>query len=127
MAGSILIDEIPITKAGTLVSDQSNIRVKEKPKYVSRGGLKLEKALNHWDIDVSNKVCCDIGSSTGGFTHCLLEKGAKEVYCIDSGTNQLHWEIRNHSKTHVFENTNAKYYHKLNHQFVLVNVISKSH
>lgn len=78
-------------------------------KYVSRGGLKLEKAIDTWPISLENKVCMDIGASTGGFTDCMLQNGAKEVYAIDVGYGQLHWNLRNDERVHNLEKTNVRF------------------
>lgn len=110
MAGQILVNEQKIDKAGTLVDIDSKIRVLgEKLKYVSRGGLKLEKALDEFNVDPSGMVCLDIGASTGGFTDCLLQRGAEKVYAVDVGYGQLDLKIRNNPKVSVIEKTNARY------------------
>ncbi|MFA5103834.1 MAG: TlyA family RNA methyltransferase [Candidatus Margulisiibacteriota bacterium] len=110
MAGQILVDEQKIDKAGTLINEDSKIRILgEKLKYVSRGGLKLEKALDEFGIDPINQICLDIGASTGGFTDCLLQRGAEKVYAIDVGYGQLDLKIRNDPKVVVIERTNARY------------------
>lgn len=110
MAGQILVNEQKIDKAGTLVDVDSTIRILgEKLKYVSRGGLKLEKALDEFKIDPSGMVCLDIGASTGGFTDCLLQRGAAKVYAVDVGYGQLDLKIRNNPKVAVIEKTNARY------------------
>ncbi len=112
LAGEVLVNDIKLTKASALVIENADIRLKKKPPYVSRGGLKLEKALEQFKIDPNGKVCLDIGSSAGGFTDCLLQRNAKKVYAIDSGTNQLHYKIRTNPKVAVFEKTNARYLSK---------------
>jgi len=107
MLGNVLVNEIKIDKAGTLikVDKKLDIRIKrKKEKYVSRGGLKLEKAIKEFNLDFMGAIVLDIGASTGGFTHCALEYGAREVYAVDVGTNQLHWELRNNSKVKSIEN-----------------------
>jgi len=110
MAGQILVNEQKIDKAGTLVDVDSTIRILgEKLKYVSRGGLKLEKALEEFNVDPSGMVCLDIGASTGGFTDCLLQRGAEKVYAVDVGYGQLDLKIRNNPKVVVIEKTNARY------------------
>jgi 23S rRNA (cytidine1920-2'-O)/16S rRNA (cytidine1409-2'-O)-methyltransferase len=95
MAGLVFVNQQRVDKAGTTVSIDSNIEVKgtENP-YVSRGGLKLEKAIKQFNINVKDRIWLDIGSSTGGFTHCLLTYGASQVYSIDVGYGQLAWELR---------------------------------
>ena len=110
MAGQILVNEQKIDKAGTPIDEDSNIRILgEKLKYVSRGGLKLEQALDEFKIDPSGMVCLDIGASTGGFTDCLLQRGAAKVYAVDVGYGQLDLKIRNNPKVAVIEKTNARY------------------
>lgn len=110
MAGIVRDDYDYIDKPGTKIPIDSHLYVKGKTlKYVSRGGLKLEKALNFFDIDVNGVVMLDIGSSTGGFTDCALMNGAKYVYELDVGTNQLAWKLRNHPQVEVMENTNFRY------------------
>lgn len=111
MAGDVLIADKVISKSGYQVKKDplSDLRIKEKMPYVSRGGLKLEKALQDFEVDVKGKTCLDVGSSTGGFTDCLLQKGAAEVTCVDSGSNQLHYKLRSHEQIRVFENYNARF------------------
>lgn len=111
MAGQILgNNEERLDKAGEKIPVTTELHFKgEQLKYVSRGGLKLEKALNDFDITVENKVVLDIGSSTGGFTDVSLQNGAKLVYALDVGTNQLAWKLRNDDRVKVMENTNFRY------------------
>lgn len=110
LAGQILVDEQKIEKCGTRVDAQAALRrLGEAPKYVSRGGLKLEGALEHFRINPDTKVCLDIGASTGGFTDCLLQHGAGKVFAVDGGTNQLDWKLRHDSRVVVLEKTNARY------------------
>ena len=111
MAGVVLVDEKRVEKPSELFVADSAIRIKgESPenKYVSRGGLKIEAALTAFAIDPSGFTCIDIGSSTGGFTDCLLKHGAKKVVAIDSGTNQLVWSLRTDHRVEIRENTNAR-------------------
>ena len=111
MAGVVLVNEHRVEKPSETYQDDVPIRIKgESPesRYVSRGGLKLEKALEEFHIDAAGFCCLDIGSSTGGFTDCLLRHGAERVYAIDSGTNQLAWKLRNDPRVEVRENTNAR-------------------
>ena len=109
LSGYVYVDGKPAQKAGQLVSSGANIFIKEAPPYVSRGGLKLEKALQEFHIHVQGKIGMDIGASTGGFTDCLLQHGAKKVYAIDVGYGQLHWRLRrdprviNFEKTHILK------------------------
>jgi 23S rRNA (cytidine1920-2'-O)/16S rRNA (cytidine1409-2'-O)-methyltransferase len=112
MEGKVSIKDKIITKPGFLVSEDSEILIKESDKYVSRGGLKLEEALKKFAIDVKDKICIDIGASTGGFTDCLLQKGAKKVYCIDVGYGILDFKLRNDPRVVVFEKTNIRYFGK---------------
>lgn len=110
MAGKVLVNDEPVTKSGQLISIDAEVRLKEPEfKYVSRGALKIIKALDHFKINPEGQRCLDVGSSTGGFTQVLLERGAESVDCVDVGTNQLAWSIRNHPRVKVFENTNARY------------------
>jgi 23S rRNA (cytidine1920-2'-O)/16S rRNA (cytidine1409-2'-O)-methyltransferase len=109
LAGQVLVDAQKIDKAGHSVSIDSKIEVLESSKYVGRGGLKLEAALDHFRIQPAGKVCLDIGSSTGGFTDCLLHRGAARVYAIDVGTAQLDWKLRNDPRVIVHEQVNARY------------------
>ena len=111
MAGVVLVNEKRVEKPSELFAADAAIRIKgDSPenKYVSRGGLKLEAALNDFEIDPTGLVCIDIGSSTGGFTDCLLKHGAAHVVGIDSGTNQLVWSLRNDPRVELRENTNAR-------------------
>jgi ftsJ-like methyltransferase len=110
MAGNIIVNEQVVIKAGTMFkdNDELNIRVKDKLKYVSRGGLKLEKAIKAWDLDFSDKLVLDIGASTGGFTDCALQNGARRVYSVDVGKNQLDWKLRNDEKVVSLEEMHIK-------------------
>ena len=110
MAGNVIVNEQVVIKAGTMFkdNDELNIRVKDKLKYVSRGGLKLEKAIKVWDLDLSDKLVLDIGASTGGFTDCALQNGAKRVYSVDVGKNQLDWKLRNDEKVVSLEEMHIK-------------------
>lgn len=109
LEGKVLVNNIPVTKAGAMVSVDSIIALKEGIPYVSRGGLKLEAALNHFGINLDGLIAMDIGSSTGGFTDCMLKKGAKKVYCIDVGYGQLAWQLRSDPRVELFEKTNIRY------------------
>ncbi len=109
MAGKVLVDETPVEKAGTAVDGAAEIRVKGKENsYVSRGGIKLDGALDDLRIDVSGKVVLDIGSSTGGFTEACLRRGATSVYAVDEGTNQLEYSLRRDPRVTSLEKTNAR-------------------
>lgn len=110
MAGIVHDDYDIIDKPGTKIPVNSNLHVKGNiMPYVSRGGLKLERALNNFEIDLNDKIMVDIGSSTGGFTDCALQNGAKLVYAVDVGTNQLVWKLRNDPRVIVKEQTNFRY------------------
>lgn len=113
-AGMVFINNQNETKPGKYFDENTikEIVIKEKPKYVSRGGYKLEKALNVFKIDVNNKVCLDIGASTGGFTDCLLQNNAKKVYAVDVGYGQIDLKLRNHPKVVLIERTNIRYIDK---------------
>jgi 23S rRNA (cytidine1920-2'-O)/16S rRNA (cytidine1409-2'-O)-methyltransferase len=106
----VLVDEQKRDKAGAQVAADASIRLLgEDLKYVSRGGLKLERALEHWKIPVDGKVCFDIGASTGGFTDCLLQHGAARVIAIDTGYGQMDFKIRQDPRVRLLEKTNARY------------------
>jgi len=110
LAGKVLVGEQKIEKAGTEIDTEATVRVLGGDlKYVSRGGLKLEKALAHWRIDVTGKVCLDVGTSTGGFTDCLLQNGAARVIAVDTGQGQIDFRLRQDTRVHLLENTNARY------------------
>ncbi len=110
MEGKVFVDGKKITKAGTAVRETADIFLKEQEMpYVSRGGLKLEAALRFFNIDPDNKIMMDVGSSTGGFTDCLLKMGAKKVYCIDVGYGQLAWPLRRNHRVILLERTNIRY------------------
>lgn len=112
MSGVVLVNEKRIEKPSEMIFREAKIRLKGKTaesKYVGRGGLKLEQALNEFQICPDKYVCLDVGSSTGGFTDCLLQNGAKKVVAVDVGTNQLVWELRNDERVEVRENVNARY------------------
>src|SRR5580693_1398816 len=109
LAGQVLVDGQKLDKAGHAVSAEARVELLAQPRYVGRGGLKLEAALDHFAIDVAGKVCLDVGSSTGGFTDCLLQRGAARVYAIDVGTGQLDWKLRNDPRVIVQEQVNARY------------------
>jgi len=110
LAGQILVDEQKAEKCGAFVDARAALRLLGgSPKYVSRGGLKLEGALEHFGINPEGRVCLDIGASTGGFTDCLLQHGARKVFAVDGGTNQLDWKLRCDPRVVVLEKTNARY------------------
>ncbi len=110
MAGSVYVDNQKEDKAGTMFADTVKIEVRGNTlKYVSRGGLKLEKAMTHFDVSLEGKVCMDVGSSTGGFTDCMLQNGAVKVFAIDVGHGQLDWKLRNDPRVVCMEKTNIRY------------------
>jgi 23S rRNA (cytidine1920-2'-O)/16S rRNA (cytidine1409-2'-O)-methyltransferase len=109
MAGEVLIEGQKALKPGHSFDTASRIEVTGKPPYVSRGGVKLAAALDAFGIDVVGRVCMDVGSSTGGFTDCLLQRGAVRVHAVDVGTGQLDWKIRNNPRVVVHEGVNARH------------------
>jgi 23S rRNA (cytidine1920-2'-O)/16S rRNA (cytidine1409-2'-O)-methyltransferase len=109
LAGQVLVNKQKIDKAGASVDAAASIEVLAQPRYAGRGGLKLEAALDHFAISAAGKICLDVGSSTGGFTDCLLQRGAARVYAIDVGTGQLDWKLRNDPRVIVQEQVNARY------------------
>ena len=110
MAGNVYVDGQKEDKAGTKVAVNAEIEVKgSQMKYVSRGGYKLEKAINEFGVELEGKICLDIGASTGGFTDCMLQNGAKKVYAIDVGYGQFAWKLRNDERVVCLEKTNVRY------------------
>lgn len=110
MAGSVYVNNQKFDKPGDTVSDDAEIEVRGSTlKYVSRGGLKLEKAMQLFPIDLNGKICMDIGASTGGFTDCMLQNGAQKVYSVDVGYGQLAWQLRQDPRVVNLERTNARY------------------
>ena len=110
MAGLVYVEGERIDKPGTPVDEEAVIELKEVLcPYVSRGGLKLEKALNIWDFDLDDAKAVDIGASTGGFTDCMLQNGARQVFCIDVGYGQLDWKLRNDPRVVNMEKCNVRY------------------
>jgi 23S rRNA (cytidine1920-2'-O)/16S rRNA (cytidine1409-2'-O)-methyltransferase len=109
LAGDVLVNDQAVTKAGSLIGSGAAIRLKERSRYVSRGGLKLEKALGEFAVDVDGKTALDVGASSGGFTDCLLAHGAARVFAVDVGYGQLDWKLRNDPRVVVFEKTNIRY------------------
>lgn len=109
LAGDVLVEGHPVTKAGHGVPEEADIRLRgEALPFVSRAGLKLAGALDRWPIDPTGRTCFDAGSSTGGFTDCLLQRGAAKVYSVDVGTNQLHWKLRSDPRVVSMEQTNLR-------------------
>ena len=110
MAGSVYVNNQKFDKPGDTVSDDAEIEVRGSTlKFVSRGGLKLEKAMQLFPIDLNGKICMDIGASTGGFTDCMLQNGAQKVYSVDVGYGQLAWQLRQDPRVVNLERTNARY------------------
>jgi 23S rRNA (cytidine1920-2'-O)/16S rRNA (cytidine1409-2'-O)-methyltransferase len=110
LSGKVLVDDQKLEKSGVQVAEDCVIRLLgEDLKYVSRGGLKLERALDNWKIDVTGKVCLDVGASTGGFTDCLLQRGAARVIALDTGYGQMDFKLRQNPQVRLLEKTNARY------------------
>lgn len=110
MSGIVYVDDQKEDKAGSTFPEEAKIEVRGNTlRYVSRGGLKLEKAMSHFDLTLEGKVCMDVGSSTGGFTDCMLQNGAVKVYAIDVGHGQLDWKLRNDERVVCMEKTNIRY------------------
>ena len=109
MSGIVFVNNQKADKAGTMIKDTDIVEVRGKDlKYVSRGGLKLEKAINEYGLELTDKVCMDIGASTGGFTDCMLQNGAKKVYAVDVGYGQLAWKLRSDERVVNMEKTNIR-------------------
>ncbi len=110
LAGKVLVDEQKVDKAGASIDSDAVLRLLgDDLRYVSRGGLKLEKALEHWRIDLHGKVCLDVGASTGGFSDCMLQHGAVRVIAVDTGYGQMDFGLRNDPRIRLLEKTNARY------------------
>lgn len=110
MEGNVFVENEREDKAGSMFDTEAKIEIKGNTlKYVSRGGLKLEKAMTHFDIELNDKVCMDIGASTGGFTDCMLQNGAKKVYSVDVGYGQFAWKLRQDPRVVCMEKTNIRY------------------
>lgn len=110
MAGQVYVDGQKEDKAGSMFKEEAKIEVRGNTlKYVSRGGLKLEKAMSHFAVTLEGKVCMDVGASTGGFTDCMLQNGAVKVYSVDVGHGQLDWKLRNDPRVVCMEKTNIRY------------------
>jgi 23S rRNA (cytidine1920-2'-O)/16S rRNA (cytidine1409-2'-O)-methyltransferase len=109
LSGKVTVDGQKAEKPGHAVSDEAQIEIAEPLKYVSRGGLKLEAALSYFKVDPVGEVCLDVGTSTGGFTDCLLQSGAIRVHCVDTGAGQIDWKLRTDSRVILHERLNARY------------------
>lgn len=107
--GFVTVNDSLSIKPGHQYNNDCKIEIKQKEKYVSRGGLKIEEAHRKFNFKIENNICMDIGSSTGGFTDYMLQNKAKKIYAVDCGTNQLHWSLRTNDKVKVMEKTNARY------------------
>ncbi len=110
LAGEVLVDEQKVEKSGARVDPEAPLRLLSQPaRFVSRAGIKLDHALDHFRVEVAGTICLDLGASTGGFTDCLLQRGAKKVFAVDAGTNQLDWNVRHDPRVVSLEKTNARY------------------
>ncbi|MDI6768475.1 MAG: TlyA family RNA methyltransferase [Anaerolineales bacterium] len=122
MAGQVRVDGQVANKPASNVTNDTNVCVDKGPRFVSRGGEKLDAALEAFPVDVTGRLCADVGASTGGFTDCLLQRGAAKVYAIDVGKGILHWKLRNDPRVVVMEETNARYVEKLPEAVELVTI-----
>jgi 23S rRNA (cytidine1920-2'-O)/16S rRNA (cytidine1409-2'-O)-methyltransferase len=113
MAGQVLVDDDVVDKSGKRVAEDARVTIREGLPYVSRGGIKLEHALDRFEVDVAGKISADVGASTGGFTDCLLQRGARRVYAVDVGYGQLAWPLRQDPRVVVLERTNIRYLESL--------------
>ena len=109
LAGEVLVNGVKAQKPGQACASEANVQVLSRPPYVSRGGLKLEAALEHFQIQAAGRVCLDVGASTGGFTDCLLQRGAARVHIVDVGSGQLDWKLRGDPRVILHERLNARY------------------
>lgn len=122
MAGQVRVDGQVVDRPASNVSHEADIVVDEGPRFVSRGGEKLEAALTAFGVEVGGRVCADVGASTGGFTDCLLQRGAAKVYAIDVGKGLLHWKLRADPRVVAMEATNARFVEKLPEPVSLVTI-----
>ncbi len=123
MAGQVRVDDQLVWKPATLVKPDAEVRVEQGPRFVSRGGEKLEAALESFGLDrLVGRVCVDVGAFTGGFTDCLLQHGAEKVYAVDVGYGVLHWKLRNDPRVVVMERTNARYIEEFPERVSLVTI-----
>ncbi|MBK7318527.1 TlyA family RNA methyltransferase [Candidatus Villigracilis affinis] len=122
MAGQVRVNDQVALKPATAIDTKSALTVDTGPRFVSRGGEKLDAALEKFGIDVKDFICADVGASTGGFTDCLLQRGATKVYAIDVGKGILHWKLRNYARVVVMEETNARHVESLPEAVSLVTV-----
>jgi 23S rRNA (cytidine1920-2'-O)/16S rRNA (cytidine1409-2'-O)-methyltransferase len=122
MAGQVRVDGQVVDRSASNVANDANITLDQGPRFVSRGGDKLEAALTGFPVEAADRVCADVGASTGGFTDCLLQHGAAKVYAIDVGKGLLHWKLRNDSRVVVMEETNARFLERLPEAVSLVTI-----
>ena len=122
MAGQVRVNDQVALKPATAIDPKSTLTVDHGPRFVSRGGEKLDAALEAFAIDVKGLVCADVGASTGGFTDCMLQRGAEKVYAIDVGKGILHWKLRNYARVIVMEETNARHVESLPEKVSFVTV-----
>ena len=122
MAGQVRVNDQVALKPATAIDTKSTLTVDHGPRFVSRGGEKLDAALEAFGIDVKGLVCADVGASTGGFTDCMLQRGAEKVYAIDVGKGILHWKLRNYARVVVMEETNARHVESLPEKVSFVTV-----
>lgn len=122
MAGQVRVNDQVALKPATAIEPKSTLTVDSGPRFVSRGGEKLDAALEAFGIDVRGLVCADVGASTGGFTDCMLQRGAEKVYAIDVGKGILHWKLRNYARVIVMEKTNARHVQSLPEKVSFVTV-----
>ena len=122
MAGQVRANGQLVDKPSSLLQNEAALEIVRRPRYVSRGGQKLEAALQRFEIQLEGRVCADVGASTGGFTDCLLQHGAARVYAIDVGKGQLHWKLRQDPHVVVMEKSNARQIQKLPEQVDLVTI-----
>ena len=122
MAGQVRVQGQVVIKPATSIDPSAQLEVEQGPRFVSRGGEKLDAALEAFGLDLNGQVCADVGASTGGFTDCLLQRGAAKVYAIDVGKGILHWKLRNDRRIIVMEETNARYVESLQERVSLVTV-----
>ncbi len=122
MAGEVRVDGQVAIKPATSVDSSARLAIEQGPRFVSRGGEKLDAALQAFGIDVRDRLCADVGASTGGFTDCLLQRGAARVYAIDVGKGILHWNLRSHPRVVVMEKTNARFVESLPEPVSLITI-----
>jgi 23S rRNA (cytidine1920-2'-O)/16S rRNA (cytidine1409-2'-O)-methyltransferase len=122
LAGEVRVEGQVVDRAAANIPTDAGITIEQGPRFVSRGGDKLEGALAAFPVDVDGRICADVGSSTGGFTDCLLQHGAAKVYAIDVGKGILHWKLRNDPRVVVMESTNARYVESLPEPVSLVTI-----